>query len=297
MEPLLKLVQACLSKPCRRAKNPCAFTPGSVKIAFTMKRQQVQISREGAESVAEELQGESRWKTARQPTPASTYYDRLGVHPSASVVEIRRAYRDLSRLYHPDTTQLAPDAAKQAFQQLNEAYATLTSPDRRLAYDRTIGYSSVFVSQGLPNLSQPQPTNPSFSSAYLDPNDRPLSPGELFALFILGMTFLACLALAIILGVTRGESVLAEQRSPFPMTQTLPQSSSISTSTIVEKSVVEKSIEQPLVRQNSAAPNSAVPNSAKPMGIGFSHSSLSSGRSSGHRTVPSTVKRDAGDTG
>jgi curved DNA-binding protein CbpA len=32
-----------------------------------------------------------------------TYYALLGLHPSASAIEIRRAYRELSKKYHPDT--------------------------------------------------------------------------------------------------------------------------------------------------------------------------------------------------
>jgi hypothetical protein len=43
------------------------------------------------------------------------------------------------------------------------------------------------------------------SSAYLDPTDRPLSGGEIAALFMLVVTFLGCLVLAISIGVIRGE--------------------------------------------------------------------------------------------
>ncbi|PLZ75857.1 molecular chaperone DnaJ, partial [Fischerella thermalis WC217] len=31
----------------------------------------------------------------------NTYYTLLGLHPSASPIEIRRAYRELSKRYHP----------------------------------------------------------------------------------------------------------------------------------------------------------------------------------------------------
>jgi curved DNA-binding protein CbpA len=138
----------------------------------------------------------------------SSYYGLLGLHPSASPVEIRRAYRELSKRYHPDTTELPAVTATAKFQQLNEAYATLSNPERRVLYDQKIGYSRINVIQAPPNFhSLHEQTRPKYSSsAYLDPNDRPLSAGEIFALFILGLTFLGCLLLAIAIGLTRGES-------------------------------------------------------------------------------------------
>lgn len=134
------------------------------------------------------------------------YYALLGLHPSASPVEIRRAYRELSKRYHPDTTDLPAATATAKFQQLNEAYATLSNPERRVLYDQQIGYSRVNVIQAPPGLNRPshQPPRTYSSSAYLDPTDRPLSAGELFALFILGLTFVGCLLLAIAIGLTRG---------------------------------------------------------------------------------------------
>ncbi|NJR38394.1 MAG: J domain-containing protein [Leptolyngbyaceae cyanobacterium CSU_1_4] len=144
---------------------------------------------------------------AKQPL---TYYDLLGLHPSASVQQIRRAYRERSKLYHPDTTVLQAAIATAKFHELNEAYGTLSSPDRRSQYDRKIGYSRVPFVQPLPKLyDSPTPrSQPYRSSAYLDPSDRPLSPGEIFALFIMGATLLGCLLLVLIVGVARGEIAL-----------------------------------------------------------------------------------------
>ncbi|WP_233743870.1 J domain-containing protein [Leptodesmis sichuanensis] len=159
-----------------------------------------------------------------------SYYGLLGVHPSASMRDIRQAYRDLSKLYHPDTTKLPTAIATARFQQLNEAYATLSNPERRGVYDRKIGYSSVPVIQPLPNLNTPakQPRKYQSSSAYLDPTDRPLSPGELFALFIMGVTLVGCLCLAIMVGLTRGEALLQTQmvqnETGLPLIQTAPVS-------------------------------------------------------------------------
>ncbi len=134
------------------------------------------------------------------------YYDLLGVHASASAIEIRRAYRELSKKYHPDTTKLSTATATVKFQALNEAYATISHPERRSAYDLEIGYSRLFVVQSPPQFS-PLRSRPDRyrSSAYLDPTDRPLSGGEIFALVMLIVTFLGCLILAIAIGIIRGE--------------------------------------------------------------------------------------------
>ncbi|MDY6784311.1 MAG: DnaJ domain-containing protein [Cyanobacteriota bacterium] len=138
---------------------------------------------------------------------ANSYYARLGLHPSASVIEIRRAYRELSKQFHPDTTALPPAIATAKFQQLNEAYATLSNAERRLLYDRKIGYSRFNVIQAPQDLNRPRSSaNERWSnSAYLDPSDRPLSAGEIFALFILGITFVGCLVLVIAIGLMRGD--------------------------------------------------------------------------------------------
>jgi curved DNA-binding protein CbpA len=139
---------------------------------------------------------------------ANTHYGLLGLHPSASPIEIRRAYRELSKRYHPDTTDLPAKVATVKFQQLNEAYGILSNPQRRLAYDHQIGYSRISVMQmppnwqGSPRNIPKTPTHRS-SSAYLDPSDRPLSAGEIFALLIMGGTLLLCLLLAIAIGLTR----------------------------------------------------------------------------------------------
>lgn len=149
-------------------------------------------------------------QTIREHVIASetSYYNLLGLHPSASPLEIRRAYRELSKRYHPDTTNLPTETATRKFQQLNEAYAILSNPERRVLYDQKIGYSRLNVIQAPPGFNTPvnQPQSTYKSSAYLDPTDRPLSAGEIFALFILGLTFLGCIVLAIAIGLTRGES-------------------------------------------------------------------------------------------
>jgi hypothetical protein len=152
----------------------------------------------------------------------STYYALLDVQPMASAQEIRRAYRELSKLYHPDTTQLPQAIATARFQVLNEAYGTLSNPERRLQYDLKVGYSHYTVVQPPADLHTPVSgtrLSSYSSSAYLDPNDRPLSAGEIFAVFILALTFIACLVLAVAIGLTDSQANFQTMRTPTPIQQ------------------------------------------------------------------------------
>ena len=126
----------------------------------------------------------------------------MGLHPSASNIAIRRTYRQLSKKYHPDTTELSASEATAKFQRLNEAYAVLSSPEQRSLYDLKIGYSRLNVIQA-PNWTEPDAERSS-RSAYLDPTDRPLSSGEIFVLVLLGLTFAGCLLLVMVVAYLRG---------------------------------------------------------------------------------------------
>lgn len=66
-----------------------------------------------------------------------SHYAVLGVHPSASAAEIREAYRDLARRYHPDRNA-ASAAGADRMPQVNEAYRVLSDPARRAVYDASL---------------------------------------------------------------------------------------------------------------------------------------------------------------
>lgn len=77
------------------------------------------------------------------------YYKILGVDRKASEDEIRRAYRDLAKQYHPDRN---PNdiGAEERFKEINEAYQVLSDPQKRGVYDRVGSDYSNWQRRGAP---------------------------------------------------------------------------------------------------------------------------------------------------
>ncbi len=63
------------------------------------------------------------------------YYEVLGVSRSATEDELKKAYRQLAKKYHPDTNP-GDKAAEAKFKEASEAYAVLSDPDKRRNYDQ-----------------------------------------------------------------------------------------------------------------------------------------------------------------
>lgn len=62
------------------------------------------------------------------------YYDILGIDRGASDIEIKRAFRNQARQFHPDVNKSADAEAR--FKEINEAYEVLSDPRKRASYDR-----------------------------------------------------------------------------------------------------------------------------------------------------------------
>lgn len=77
------------------------------------------------------------------------YYKILGVERKASEEDIRKAYRDLAKQYHPDRN---PDnkQAEERFKEINEAYQVLSDSTKRQHYDRLGSDYSQWQRRGAP---------------------------------------------------------------------------------------------------------------------------------------------------
>jgi hypothetical protein len=65
------------------------------------------------------------------------HYSVLGVLPTADDVVIRAAYRALAQRYHPDKWRGEPKEATEKMVEINAAYAVLSDPTKRKAFDQT----------------------------------------------------------------------------------------------------------------------------------------------------------------
>ncbi|KAB5606688.1 molecular chaperone DnaJ [Bifidobacterium jacchi] len=75
------------------------------------------------------------------------YYEVLGIERGASDDEIKKAYRKMSRKYHPD---IAGPEFEDKFKEVNAAYEVLSDPDKRRMYDSGVDPNDPNAGSGFP---------------------------------------------------------------------------------------------------------------------------------------------------
>lgn len=108
----------------------------------------------------------------------ATHYDTLGIKPSSTTPEIRKAYLRRARALHPDR-QLGrpPDEARkaeQAMQLVNVAWNVLSDPEKKAAYDDGLRPRSAQTTSR-PSPARPQPTS---SSEHQTTHSIDVEPGD-----------------------------------------------------------------------------------------------------------------------
>jgi curved DNA-binding protein CbpA len=130
--------------------------------------------------------------------PAPNLYQLLELPASAGADELRQAFRQLSKRYHPDTTSLPEAEAAAAFRQLQQAYGVLSDPERRRHYDAQLAIEQRLAAQRAVATASQRPETVL----------RPLSGGEWLALLLLALAAVFALVLGVGLAWLRGVDLI-----------------------------------------------------------------------------------------
>ena len=93
------------------------------------------------------------------------YYELLGVSSTASANDIKKAYKKLAIIHHPDKN--AGDLkAEENFKQINEAYQVLSDPEKRARYDLILEYGHMAYTAFEQSREEPQRRRPPIYPRY-----------------------------------------------------------------------------------------------------------------------------------
>lgn len=105
------------------------------------------------------------------------YYELLGVERTASEEEIRASYKELVRIFHPDSnyfSEIVPDRIEgdeaDTFKLISEAYKVLTDSNKRQNYDRSL--PPVLNDWGS-DARRPSPMTPEGKAGWVSPVQTP----------------------------------------------------------------------------------------------------------------------------
>src|SRR4030095_2854782 len=112
-------------------------------VASSTKRQSVKIQKEKLEVATQptaRVEEDEIRSFLERVQSASTHYEVLAISSDASPVELKQAYYDLARCYHPDRFRrkrntLDHSRIESAFARITQAYETLREPASRARYD------------------------------------------------------------------------------------------------------------------------------------------------------------------
>lgn len=91
------------------------------------------------------------------------HYQTLGIKRNSETKEIKQAYKKLALKFHPDKNN-GDKYFEERFKEIQEAYETLTHPQKKIKYDRN--FDSFFYDKQTENQSQSQSKNKNTNTSY-----------------------------------------------------------------------------------------------------------------------------------
>lgn len=125
--------------------------------SYKSPEQRSQDSRESRLRYCKADEEEAQQLGDRKFDPSKDYYAILGLDRASSAAEVRRAYKRMSLLYHPDKVKFISDEEREAveaqFREVARAFDVLTDEEQRSLYDKCRDWMDANPGKGLPPLS------------------------------------------------------------------------------------------------------------------------------------------------
>ncbi|CAA2965052.1 Hypothetical predicted protein [Olea europaea subsp. europaea] len=131
-----------LSKPTKKS-----ITESFSSISFRSKLTNSRIQLKNPSGMTPRNHSRASFKAFYAPTQAtdSNLYDVLGIEESGTISDIKKAYKQMARKYHPDVSPSdRVDENTRRFILVKEAYETLSDPNTRALYDHDLAHGLGF---------------------------------------------------------------------------------------------------------------------------------------------------------
>ncbi|CAI9761307.1 unnamed protein product [Fraxinus pennsylvanica] len=134
----------CSTTPTKPTKNPVPESFSSISFSSQLANSRILLKTSSGKSPRPHSR--ASFKALYAPTQSTdSFYDVLGITESGSVSDIKKAYKQMARKYHPDVSPPERvDEYTRRFILVKEAYETLSDPHTRALYDQDLANGLAF---------------------------------------------------------------------------------------------------------------------------------------------------------